>query len=87
AGTPTSYEFDPESKAFELRYSTETPTGKRLRRRTRTEVFMPPIHYRKGYEATATGARITSKPDARVLKLKRKRKTTEVALEVALSKR
>jgi len=80
AGTPTSYEFDPESRAFDLTYATETPTGKKLRRRTRTEVFMPPIHYRRGYDATVSGARITSKPDARVLKLKRKRKSAEVTL-------
>lgn len=80
AGTPTSYEFDPDDASFELTYSTQAPTGKRLRKRVRTEVFMPPIHYRHGYDAEATGARITSDPGARVLKLKRKRKATEVTL-------
>jgi len=82
AGTPLAYDFDLENRRFELTYSTRTPTGKKLRRRARTEVFMPPIHYRKGYRAKAKGAKIVSRKGARVLKLKRGRGADEVSLAV-----
>ncbi len=80
AGTPLTYAFNPETREFTMTYSVEGPDGKRLPRRVRTEIFMPPIHYRKGYDVTAEGARV--RPHKNVINLRRLRGATEVTVEV-----
>jgi endoglycosylceramidase len=71
AGTPESFGFDPETKRFELGYSTSAPGGARLARGLLTEVYVPKVQYPDGYRAEVEGARIVSRRDARVLKLRR----------------
>ena len=71
-GTPLDYEFDPDTARFRLRYSTTSPDGVRRGRRLLTEVFVPRIHYPRGYRAKVAGARVVSQPGARVLKLERR---------------
>jgi endoglycosylceramidase len=71
AGTPRRFGFDPETKRFELEYSTKAPDGGRLARDLLTEVYVPRIQYRDGYRAKAEGAEVVSEPDAKVLKLRR----------------
>jgi endoglycosylceramidase len=83
AGTPTSYGFDPETRRFELAYSTESPAGDRLPRRLPTEVWIPRIHYPSGYRVDARGARVVSEPGARVLKLRRARGAATVSVTVS----
>ena len=80
AGTPTSYEFNPDTREFSMAYSVETPAGNRLPRKVRTEIFMPPIHYRDGYSVTAEGARISARKH--LIRLKRVRGASEVTVEV-----
>ena len=80
AGTPTSYEFDPQTRKFSMSYSVKGPGGKRLPRKVRTEIFMPPIHYRDGYSVTVEGARAS--PRKRLIRLKRARGASEVTVEV-----
>jgi endoglycosylceramidase len=81
AGTPDEFSFDPETREFQLRYSTDRPGGSRpLPRRLQTEVFVPPIHFRKGYEVEVKGAEATSKPGKRILRLRRDRNADVVAL-------
>ena len=83
AGIPIGFSFDPETRVFKLRYSTERVGGGRpLPRRRLTEVFIPPIHYRDGYAVRVRGAETTSKPGARVLRLRRDRDASEVSLTV-----
>ena len=87
AGTPTSYGFDPASRRFDLVYSTRAPDGAglggRLPRSELTEVFIPRIHYRRGYTVEVAGADVVSDPGARVLKLERRRRADSVTLVVA----
>jgi len=80
SGTPVAYSFHRPTRRFELSYSTTTPAGKRLGRRALTEVFVPPVHYRRGYRLQVTGARVVSRRGARVLKLKRGRGAKMVTL-------
>ena len=80
AGTPASYEFEPEARRFELVYSTRSPGGKRIRRRHLTEVYVPRIHYPSGYRVEVSGARVVSKPGARMLKLRRGMRAEHVEL-------
>jgi endoglycosylceramidase len=80
AGTPIAYEFNPDTREFTMSYSVEGPTGKRLPRKVRTEIFIPPIHYRSGYDVTVEGA--DSKARKHVLRLKRVRGATEVTVDV-----
>jgi endoglycosylceramidase len=80
AGTPLAYDFNPDTREFTMSYSVEGPDGQRLPRKVRTQVFIPPIHYRKGYNVTAEGARVKAK--RRVVLLKRVRGATEVTVEV-----
>ena len=80
AGTPLAYEFNPETREFTMSYSVRGPDGKKLPRKVRTEIFMPPVHYRDGYNVTVEGAR--SHAGKRVIRLKRVRGASEVTVEV-----
>ncbi len=80
SGTPEGWSFDGAAKRFELTYSTTAPSGALLPRRSLTEVFVPRIHYRQGYEVDMTGARAVSRPGARVLMLKRGPRSERVTL-------
>jgi endoglycosylceramidase len=82
AGTPASFDFDEKTGTFELTYATEAPYAERLPRRLLTEVFLPRIHYRAGYDVELTGARVVSEPGDRVLRLKRGRGAEQVQLTV-----
>ncbi|HEX2128435.1 MAG TPA: cellulase family glycosylhydrolase [Solirubrobacterales bacterium] len=82
AGTPLRYGFEPDARRFELAYSTRSPSGERIRRRTPTEVYVPRIHYPDGYRVEVSGARLVSTRDARVLKLRRTRGARVVELAV-----
>ena len=64
SGTPTSWSFDPTSKAFALQYSTRSVAGRPFTAGSETEVFVPQLQYPHGYRVTVTGARIASQPSA-----------------------
>ena len=57
AGTPRSFDFDLESKRFEFRYVTKRASGKGRFIRGLTDVFIPKLHYRRGYRVRVSGAR------------------------------
>jgi endoglycosylceramidase len=69
-GTPTRFDFDQQRARFALDIKRRPPAGQALPRRVPTEVFLPRIHYRSGYEVEADGARVVSAPGRRVLRLR-----------------
>jgi endoglycosylceramidase len=69
AGTPARFRFEPETRTFDLVYSTAAAGGGPLAEGLETEVYLPDRHYREGYEAKVEGARIVSDPGAGVLRL------------------
>jgi endoglycosylceramidase len=70
AGTPRAYGFDHQTKRFDLRYSTaRAGGGRRFGAGSRTEVFVPRLHYPNGYRVEVDGARVASRPGARRLVL------------------
>jgi endoglycosylceramidase len=77
SGTPVSVEFDSQTKRFRFVYSTEGPSGAKFvpkgapvrRKRFRTEIHVPKIHYPRGYKLDLEGAGLASKRNARVLKI------------------
>ncbi len=83
AGTPKSYAYDRDSNEFTLSYATRSPSGKRLPRRVESVVYVPHLHYRHGYRVQVQGAKVTSKPGARHLHLRRARGAHQVTLTVA----
>jgi len=85
AGTPTSIDYDSDSGAFSFRYSTKTPDGKVLPRRSKTTVYVPRRHYPNGYDAQAKGAAVISKPGSQYLVLKRRDGVSSVKLTVSPS--
>jgi endoglycosylceramidase len=85
AGTPQSYSFDPDTRVFELTYSTTAPDGSKTARRVRTEVRVPPINFRDGYAVDVEGATVTSRADAAVLELKRDAGASRVVVTVTPS--
>jgi endoglycosylceramidase len=82
AGTPKAYAYDPGTDIFTLRYSTKAPDGKRLRPGIATIVYVPDSHYRHGYTAKVTGAKVLSRPRARYLILKRSSGARSVSLKL-----
>ena len=85
AGTPTSIAYDSDSGVFSFTYSTKTPDGKVLPRRSKTTVYVPRRHYPDGYDVQAKGASISSKPDSQYLVLKRRDGASKVTLTVSPS--
>jgi endoglycosylceramidase len=63
AGTPVSYDFDPQSKAFSLEYNTALPGGG-SGAGLETDVYVPALHYPRGYTVRVDGGRVVSEPDA-----------------------
>jgi endoglycosylceramidase len=83
AGTPQEFSFDPETREFKLRYSTDRVGGSRpLPRRVHTEIFIPRIHYREGYEIELKGSGLTAEPSPRMLRIRRGRNTEEVSVTI-----
>jgi endoglycosylceramidase len=83
AGTPLRFRFDPASRVFTLSYSAKAPNGERLDRARDTEVFTAPIQYPDGYRAQVKGGRVVSKPNARVLRIERRRGAANVELTLS----
>lgn len=82
AGTPEGYRFNRSSRVFRLEYSTRTPAGRILPAEVLTEVFLPELHYPRGYRVSVQGADVVSAPDARVLELRRELGADEVGVAV-----
>lgn len=62
AGTPIRWGFNPDSKHFELEYSTQRADGNgRFDETAITEIFVPSRHYPNGYEVVITnGSQVPS---------------------------
>ena len=69
AGTPTLIDFDPATKAFELRYTTTQPDGGSYPDELLSVVSVPQRQYPTGYTASVTGATVTSVANAPLLTL------------------
>jgi endoglycosylceramidase len=82
AGTPQRYGFDPNTREFTLAYSAAGPDGRTPPRSLDTEVFVPRVQYTGGYSAEVDGGRVVSEPDARVLRIERRRGADEVTVRV-----
>jgi endoglycosylceramidase len=81
-GTPLRYSFHRASSAFRFRYSTTAPGGSRLPRSVKTVVYIPKSHYKQGYRAKVSGARVVSGRDARHVVLERAKGASTVKLSV-----
>ena len=82
AGTPESWSFDTSSGVFALAYSATTPSGKRLRRKTKTIVYVPETHFPDGYRVGVEGGRVTSAKDASLLVIRRGKSVDRVSVTV-----
>jgi endoglycosylceramidase len=69
AGTPRRYSFDHATRAMRYTYSVTSPAGRRFGPGSCTAIVVPRAQYPTGYSVEATGARVTSGPDAGVLTL------------------
>jgi len=80
AGTPRSFDFDPQSRRFELSYTRRRAGGKGRFRRGRTLVFLPRIQYPDGYRARVRGGSLAR--HGRRLVVRADRRSDEVSLRV-----
>src|SRR5207244_4022800 len=81
-GVPTRIAFDPASKTFTLAYATARVGGGTFGRRLETVVFVPRRQYPDGYRVQASGARVTSKPCATMLRLRTRRPGQPVTVTI-----
>lgn len=87
AGTPLSYGFDGEQRVFTMRWTPARPTGKgRFGAQAVTEVRMPRRQYPTGYVVKVKRARVLSKRNARVLRLRAAKGATEATVMTSPSK-
>lgn len=71
AGTPQSWQYDPATATFTLRYDTApVDPGRPFASDARTEVFLPAGDYPNGYQVQVDGADVVSEPDAGLLELR-----------------
>jgi endoglycosylceramidase len=70
AGVPTRWRFDPDSKRFELAYTTARKGGGRFAFRADTQVFASPRHYPGGYDVRVRGGEAISAPGKRLLRVR-----------------
>jgi endoglycosylceramidase len=70
AGVPQRWSFDPETKRFELAYSTRRKGGGSFAFRADTQVFVSPRHYPRGYDVRVKGAEALSEPGSRRLRIR-----------------
>jgi endoglycosylceramidase len=82
SGTPTSWSFDPQSRTFTLRYSTQGVAGRRFGAGSPTQVFVPQLQYPHGYRVTVEGAQVASRPAAGRLVLCSSPGTSAVSITV-----
>ncbi|MGW8377956.1 cellulase family glycosylhydrolase [Streptomyces sp. ODS28] len=82
AGIPRDYGYDREARAFDLRYTPEKAGGGAFGDGSVTTVRIPAHSYPEGYRVRAEGARVTSGPDARTLRLELKPGAEEVRVSV-----
>jgi len=77
AGTPTSQSFDPGTQAFDFTYTVDPSVH------APTLISIPlAYHYRHGYKVKVTGARVTSRRNAAILKLRNKPGAQTVTVRV-----
>ena len=82
AGTPLRFNFEPQRRRFELVFSTRRASGRGSFAGGLTDVFVPKLHYRSGYEARVRGARIVSAPNRQHLILRGNRGARRVSVVV-----
>jgi endoglycosylceramidase len=82
AGVPTRMAFDPQTRVFELDYTTTPAAGGTFRRRADTLVFVPKRQYPDGYTVTVAGARVRSKACATALRLRTRRRGAPVFVRI-----
>jgi endoglycosylceramidase len=81
-GTPTSLSFDAASDTLDFSYTTTHPDGRRAPFPWESEIAVPAARYPTGYSVTITGARITSRRCAPVLRLKNLVRAESVSLRI-----
>jgi endoglycosylceramidase len=70
AGTPVSFSYDPASDVFRLSYSTARASGHgRFPAGSETDIFIPALHYPRGYSVRVSGAAVVSSRGAAILRL------------------
>jgi endoglycosylceramidase len=83
AGTPLRWDFDSDTRLFELDYSTDRPGGGgSFRPGSLTEVFVGHRHYPGGYVAEVSGGQVVSAPNAEVLLVRSVGRANEVSVRV-----
>ena len=81
AGTPTRYAFDPATRTFTLSYATRPPRG-RLAPGATSEVFLPALHYPRGWRVSVTGAQVVGRRTGQLLRLRARPRSTRVRVRV-----
>ena len=83
AGTPQSLTFDPATRAFDLTYSTRSPSGRRTGWWLPSTIHLPKLAYPDGYSADVDGAWVISRKCSESLVLRAKPWAQSVTVHVA----
>ena len=84
SGTPTSWQFDRETKTFAFAYAPKRAGGgKRFGEGATTEIAVPEAVYPGGYSVSATGATVISAAGASTLILSQQGKPTTISVAVS----
>lgn len=73
----------PEEHTFTLTYEKTRASGKGRFKRGLTDIFVPKLHFPDGYRVKAKGARVVSKPSARHLRLRGRKRADAVRVKIS----
>jgi endoglycosylceramidase len=82
AGTPVSYSFNRGSREFGVVFSTRGADGRTFGDGSRTEIFVPELHYPDGYSVQVTDGQVVSPARSRLLVVETEGAPREVTVTV-----
>jgi endoglycosylceramidase len=78
AGTPVSWNFDPITRVFDLEYVSDPTLGSNV-----TEVFVPDLHYPKGFNVSVTAPMVETSKEPQTLLVKASGPTQTVQVTIS----
>lgn len=83
AGTPVKWDFDSNSKVFEMSYTTLRADGTgSFAKSGETTIFVPKLHYPNGYEVSVTGGNLISEANAPYAVITANNGASQVAVKI-----
>lgn len=83
AGVPLSFGFDTVTRVFSLKYSSTLASGKKAPSGLLTAIYVPALHFPKGYRVAVQGGRVVSNANVPILLIEANQDVKHVEVNVS----